>query len=47
MPLLIKTEAGEFTINEKEKVETIAAHFKKHFSKNTQVLKKSHSSRKK
>ena len=43
IPLLIKTETGGFTINEKELAEIIAAHFKKQFSKNTQVLNKIHS----
>ena len=43
IPLLIKTETGGFTINEKEQVEIIAAHFKKQFSKNTQVLNNIHS----
>ena len=43
IPLLIKTETGGFTINEKEQAEIIAAHFKKQFSKNTQVLNKIHS----
>ena len=43
MPLLIKTKTGGFTINEKEQAEIIAAHFKKQFSKNTQVLNKIHS----
>ena len=42
IPLLIKTETGGFTINEKEQVEIIATHFKKQFSKNTQVLNKIH-----
>ena len=41
--LLIKTETGGFTINEKEQANIIAAHFKKQFSKNTQVLNKIHS----
>ena len=41
--LLIKTETGGFTINKKEQVEIIAAHFKKQFSKNTQVLNNIHS----
>ena len=41
--LLIQTETGGFTINEKEQAEIIAAHFKKQFSKNTQVLNKIHS----
>ena len=43
IPLLIKTETGRFTINEKEQAEIIAAHFNKQFSKNTQVLSKIHS----
>ena len=43
IPLLIKTETGVFTINEKEQAEIIAAHFKKQFSKNTQILNKIHS----
>ena len=43
IPLLIKTETGGFTINEKEQAEIITAHFKKQFSKNTQVLNKIHS----
>ena len=43
IPLLIKTETGGFTINEKKQAEIIAAHFKKQFSKNTQVLNKIHS----
>ena len=43
IPLLIKTETGGFTINEKEQVEIIAAHFKKQLSKNTQVLNNIHS----
>ena len=43
MALLIKTETGGFTINEKEQAEIIAAHFKKQISKNTQVLNKIHS----
>ena len=43
IPLLIKTETGGFTINEKEQAEIIAVHFKKQFSKNTQVLNKPHS----
>ena len=43
IPLLIKTETGGFTINKKEQAEIIAAHFKKQFSKNTQVLKNIHS----
>ena len=38
--LLIKTETGEFTINEKEQAEIIAGHYKIQFSKNTQVLNK-------
>ena len=41
--LLIKTETGEFTINEKEQAEIIAGHYKIQFSKNTQVLNKIHS----
>ena len=41
--LLIKTETGGFTINEKEQADIIAVHFKKQFSKNTQVLNKIHS----
>ena len=40
IPLLIKTETGGFTNNKKEQAEIIAAHFKKQFSKNTQVLNK-------
>ena len=43
IPLQIKTETGGFTVNEKEQAEIIAAHFKKQFSKNTQVLNKIHS----
>ena len=43
IPLLTKTETGGLTINEKEQAESIAAHFKKQFSKNTQVLNKIHS----
>ena len=43
IPLLIKTETGGFTINEKEQANIIAAHFKKQFSKNTQVLNKIYS----
>ena len=43
IPLLIKTETGRFTINEKEQAEIIAAHFNKQFIKNTQVLSKIHS----
>ena len=43
IPLLIKTETRGFTINEKEQANIIAAHFKKQFSKNTQVLNKIHS----
>ena len=43
IPLLIKTETRVFTINEKEQAEIIAAHFKKQFSKNTQILNKIHS----
>ena len=42
IPLLIKTETGEFTINKKKQADIIAAHFKKQFSKNTQVLNKIH-----
>ena len=44
IPLLIKIETGGFTINEKEQAEIIAAHFKKQFTKNTQVLNKTHHS---
>ena len=43
IPLLIKTETGEFTISEKEQAKIIAVHFKKQFSKNTQILNKIHS----
>ena len=43
IPPLSKTETGGFTINEKEQAEIIAVHFKKQFSKNTQVLNKIHS----
>ena len=43
IPLLIKTETGGFTINEKKQAEIIAAHFKKQVIKNTQVLNKIHS----
>ena len=43
IPLLIKTEAGGFFINKKEQTKITAAHFKKQFSKNTQVLNKIHS----
>ena len=42
IPLLIKTEAGGFFINKKEQTKITAAHFKKQFSKNTQVLNKIH-----
>ena len=41
--LLIKIETGGFIINEKEQAEIIAAYFKKQFTKNTQVLNKTHS----
>ena len=41
--LLIKIETWGFTINEKEQAEIIAAHFKKQFTKNIQVLNKTHS----
>ena len=41
IPLLTKIQTGGFTI--KEQAEIIAAHFKKQFSKNTQVLNKIHS----
>ena len=41
--LLIKIETGGFIINEKEQTEIIAAYFKKQFTKNTQVLNKTHS----
>ena len=43
IPLLIKTKTGRFTINKKELAEIIAAHFRKQFSKNTEVLQKIHS----
>ena len=43
IPLLIKTQTGGFTINEKKQADIIAVHFKKQFSKNTQVLNKIHS----
>ena len=46
IPLLIKTEAGGFTINKKEQAEinNLLQHtLKKHFSKNSQVLSKIHS----
>ena len=43
IPLLVKTETGGFTISKKEQAEIIAVHFKKQFSKNTQVLNKIHS----
>ena len=43
IPLLIKTKTGRFTINKKELAEIIAAHFRKQFSKNTEVLHKIHS----
>ena len=40
---LIKTETGGFTINEKEQAEIIVTHFKKQFSKSTQVRNKIYS----
>ena len=43
IPLLIKTQTAGFTINEKNQTDIIAVHFKKQFSKNTQVLNKIHS----
>ena len=43
IPLLIKSQTAGFTINEKNQTDIIAVHFKKQFSKNTQVLNKIHS----